>query len=96
MLIQCVYSILFDTVHIRYLYYIYTNNICTRSYLSPGLDPEHVVRLYEGVFKGHAGVALQPLLLAEDDMQVSGSVGGSVNSSVTIKHSVVLALHTVL
>lgn len=69
---------------------------CARSYLSPGLDPEHVVRLYEGVFKGHAGVARQRLLLAEDDMQVSGSVGGSVNSSVTIKHSVVLALHTVL
>lgn len=67
-----------------------------RSYLSPGLDPEHVVRLYEGVFKGRAGVALQRLLLAEDDMQVSRCVGGSVDSSVTIKHSVILTLYTVL
>lgn len=67
-----------------------------RSHLSPGLDPEHAICLYEGVFKGRGGVALQRLLLAEDDVQVSRRVGGSVNSSVTIKHSVILTLHTVL
>lgn len=67
-----------------------------RSYLSPGLDPEHVVGLYEGAFKSRAGVALQRLLLAEDDVQVSRSVSGSVDSSVTIKHGVVLTLHAVL
>lgn len=68
----------------------------TLLYLSLGFASEHVVCVVEGSFKSHAGVTLQRLLFAQSNMEVSGSINGSIHSPVTVEHSVVGPLHSIL
>lgn len=65
-------------------------------YLSLGFALEHVICVFEGSFKGFSCVALQRLLFTQSNVEVSGSVGGSVHPSMAVKHSVVGTLYSVL
>lgn len=58
-----------------------------RVYLSGGLLHKALVRELEGPAQGFAGVLAEGLLVNEVDVEVVGSVNGSVHAAVTVEHS---------
>lgn len=65
-------------------------------YLSLGFASKQVICVFVGHFKGCVWVTGQFLLFAQNNMKVSGSIGGSIHPSMSVKHCVVGTVYSIL